>query len=131
MLFSRDDDLTKPCDEHEHEVLPLSCEIVECSFREPRSMNLGPTRIDPKLCSELVDSRGVLPESVKSNPTEDVRSVLGLSELINDMSVSDSEKSINVLTGMPLGPLRIGDLIQGIVLGQFNLIIRLLFFFLL
>lgn len=53
-------------DDVEHDVLPLSSEIEENSWREPRPMNFGPERIDPKLVSELVENCEAGPDSVKS-----------------------------------------------------------------
>lgn len=62
--------------------------------------------MDPRLWSEPFDSRDdVLHESGKSNSIEDL-SVLGLPELTNDISVSDSDQ-------FPLKPLPLenGDLL--------------------
>lgn len=49
-------------DEYEHDVLQLSCE-KEVSG-EVGSVNLSPKRVDPKLRSELVETREVRPESM-------------------------------------------------------------------
>lgn len=63
--------------------------------------------IEPLLLSELVDNREVLPESM---PSRIIRSVLGLSELMNDISDSDSERSPNNFPLKPFGGLENGDL---------------------
>jgi hypothetical protein len=54
--------LTMFWDEYENDVLLVSCE-KEVSG-EPGSVNLIPNRLDPKLRSELVETREVRPESM-------------------------------------------------------------------
>ena len=67
---------------------------------EVGSVNLSPMRTDPKLRSELVETREFRAESMQSQKTDD--EVLGLPELTNDMSVSESPtKSMHDL---PLNP---------------------------
>lgn len=83
-------------------------------MEELNSLPLVPECIDPKLLSELVDTREVRLELMLSKSKPDTRSVLilsvlGLPELINDISVSDSERSANILPLKPL-PLENGDL---------------------
>ena len=59
----------------------------------------------------LHDIRELRLESInESKNREELRSVLGLSELTNDMSVSDSDKSPNVLMRLDL-ELGNGDLV--------------------
>ncbi|PIN00377.1 hypothetical protein CDL12_27120 [Handroanthus impetiginosus] len=86
----------------------------EKSVKELNSLPLDPDRIDPVLLSELVDTREVRPESRLSKSIPDRRSVLilsvlGLSELMNDISVSISERSLNIFELYPR-PLANGDL---------------------
>lgn len=58
------------CDEYD--VLSLSSEDDENSCRELRSASLAPDRSEPKLWSELVETREDLPESMLSEKKEDM-----------------------------------------------------------
>lgn len=75
-------------------------------------MNFCPERIDPKLVSELVERRAFRHESMKSKATEDDRSVLGLPELTNEISGSDSMSSAKDLTLKARPALSKGDLMD-------------------
>lgn len=97
---------------HQDSFLTLSSDDVE-SVKELCSP-LVPERVDPKLLSELVDTREVRPESKLSKSIPETRSVLilsvlGLSELMNDISVSHSGRSPKGFALCPL-PLENGDL---------------------
>lgn len=87
-------------------VLTFSSEDDEKSVKELNALHLATEGIEPLLLSELVDNREVLPESM---PSRIIRSVLGLSELMNDISDSDSERSPINFPLKPFG-LENGDL---------------------
>lgn len=94
---------------HQDGILTFCSDDDEKSEKELNSLSLAPERADPRLLSELVDTREVRLVSMLSQIIVDAISTLGLPELMNDISVTNSENSAHDLPVNAL-PLANGDL---------------------
>lgn len=101
--------LTKFCEDQD--IFPISCELDEKSYCELISTDLFPEYPkDLHSDSELLESRGVIPDSEPSQKEGNMRSVLGLPLLTYDMSVSGMDGSYGLPSEPP--PLVNGDLLK-------------------
>ena len=87
--------------------IPLSLELCEKSYcKELISIDLFPDEDDLRFLrmskSELVEYRGLIPDSTLSMREGSMRSMLGLSLLTNDMSVSDESSYDLFVEALPL-----------------------------